>query len=115
MIKTIIQDHKNVRKNSLPIYHDGSINDPLKLSKRISEKLESHLIAIYEISKTEKNVTNSSIAQYLNLTSRKLVDNFFGRNDDMKEFVKIDKSEKIHTYLKDRLKRSVNFLIFNLN
>ena len=98
MIKVIIQDHKNVRKNSLPIYYDGLINDPLKLSKRISEKLESHLIAIYKISKTEKNVTNSSIAQYLDLTSRKLVDQFFGRNDYMKEFVKIDKNEKIHTY-----------------
>ncbi len=65
MIKINIEDHKNVRKNSLPIYYDGLINDPLKLSKRISEKLESHLIAIYEISKTENIVTNSSIAQYL--------------------------------------------------
>ena len=98
MIKTIIEDHKNVRKNSLPIYYDGLINDPLKLSKRISEKLESHLIAIYEMSKTENTVTNSSIAQYLDLTSRKLVDSFFGRSDYMKDFVKIDKNKKIHTY-----------------
>lgn len=50
------------------------------------------------MSKTENTVTNSSIAQYLDLTSRKLVDSFFGRSDYMKDFVKIDKNKKIHTY-----------------
>ncbi len=98
VVKKTTNDYYHVREKFTLIYNDVSIRNPLKLSKRISDKFESHLIAIYEISKLSNIITNKSIASYLGLSSKKLVHSFFTRNNYMRPFVNIDKSKKIHMY-----------------
>ena len=94
----VLKDYNNSLQRFTLIYDNHSIRNPLKLSKRISEKFENHLIAIFEISKLGNIITNKSIASYLGQSSRKLVKKFFARNNYMKLFVNIDKTKKIHTY-----------------
>ncbi len=96
--KKALTDYNICTRNFTLLHNKNSIKNPLKLSKRLSDNFEQFLYAIYELSKLGNSITNISIASYLGLSSRKIVSSFFTRNDYMKLYVKINKTEKVYKY-----------------
>jgi len=90
VIKKILDDYNRVSKKFTPIHSKGLlIGDPLKKSIYINKSVERYLTAIYEISKSGLDVTNSTLVDYMGIERPNILNFFKIKSDFIKQYVDI--------------------------
>ncbi len=90
IVKSVFNDYKNVCNKYTLIHRKRTIRDPLKKDIIIDESIERYLTAIYEISKSEHDVTSTALMNYMGLTRTRPILIFFRRkNSFIKNYVKV--------------------------
>jgi hypothetical protein len=96
--ENVLNDHAETKLKFNLISNPDLIKDHFKLEKRLSDNFEQYLFSISSLSKSNKEITNKSLADSLGVSSRKIPAEFFNRNEYMKQFVKVNRKNKITLY-----------------
>lgn len=112
----VLTDHANTKRKFSLISNPDLINNHFILAKRLSDNFEKYLFNLSRLSKLNEEITNKILADSLGVGSRKIPADFFNRNDYMKQFVKIDRKNKITIYsLKNKGKEAIELIEYFTN
>lgn len=90
IVEKILKDYGFVSKNFTLIHNDDSlIRDPLNKTLKITESIERYLTAIYEISKSGRDVTVYSLADYMGISSSSISNYFYRKKDVITQYIDI--------------------------